>query len=195
MIIVKTKNGDIFINDKMMAAVEHVKDKAVVNCYGKECNGLCRIIENVEAVMYANDAQPASWKDEGSEIQWLKQELDVYKEKYTNLLSESIVAERERTTLKEQLKSFEEKASPDKWWPDYVDVSPVEAILGKIRSYGRNYGYDVKIKKILDAKNIYTVGELLRVGRREFKKYNQVGMGSIKRIDCALLDLYNINGW
>jgi hypothetical protein len=34
MIIVKTKNGDRFINDKAVTMVEHDKEKAVVNAYG-----------------------------------------------------------------------------------------------------------------------------------------------------------------
>lgn len=98
--------------------------------------------------------------------------------------------------IEEPLSQIKTKTSIEgRWWPDDVDIAPVEAILGKIRSYGRNYGYDGKLKKIFYAKNIYTVGELLRVGRHEFKKYNQVGMGSVRRIDIALEELYNIKGW
>ena len=72
MIIVKTKNGDRFINDKAVTMVEHDKEKAVVNAYGDGDNGLFFHIEDVESVLYTNDTQPTSWNDEGSEIQRLK---------------------------------------------------------------------------------------------------------------------------
>ena len=70
MIIVKTKNGDRFINDKEVRMVEHDREKAVVNAYGDE--GWYSHFEDVEGVLYTSDAQPTSWKDEGSEIQQLK---------------------------------------------------------------------------------------------------------------------------
>ena len=70
MIIVKTKNGDHFINEKSVIEVQHDREKAVVNCYG--ANGYFSHHEDVEGVIYTNEAQPTSWKDEGSEIQRLK---------------------------------------------------------------------------------------------------------------------------
>ena len=70
MIIVKTKNGDRFINDKAVRMVEHDREKAEVNAFGDE--GWYSHIEDVEGVLYTNDAQPTSWNDEGSEIQRLK---------------------------------------------------------------------------------------------------------------------------
>ena len=70
MIIVKTKNGDRFINDKAVTMVEHNREEAVVNAYGDK--GVFSYIEDVEGILYTNDTQPTSWKDEGSEIQRLK---------------------------------------------------------------------------------------------------------------------------
>lgn len=69
MIIVKTKNGDRFINDKAVTMVDHDKEKAEVNVYGDK--GYLFDIIDVEGIIYTNDAQPTSWKDEGSEIQRL----------------------------------------------------------------------------------------------------------------------------
>ena len=66
MIIVKTKNGDRLINDKAVTMVEHIRDKAVVNAHGDK--GLYYHIEDVEGVIYTNDAQPTSWQDEGSAL-------------------------------------------------------------------------------------------------------------------------------
>ena len=70
MIIVKTKNGDRFINDKAVTIVEHDREKAVVTAYRDD--GASYNINNVEGIIYTNDAQPTEWKDEGSEIQRLK---------------------------------------------------------------------------------------------------------------------------
>ena len=74
MIIVKTKNGDRFINDKAVTMVEHDREEAVVNAYGEK--GAYYHIEDVEGIIYTNDAQPTSWKDEGSEIQRLKATIE-----------------------------------------------------------------------------------------------------------------------
>ena len=74
MIIVKTKNGDHFINDKAVIKVEHNKERAIVTCYADK--GIYSYMENVEQVVYINDAQPTEWKDEGSEIERMKAELE-----------------------------------------------------------------------------------------------------------------------
>ena len=68
MIIIKTSNGDSFINEKETQIVQHDKaNKQVIIRSSKE--GLNCIIHNVEGLLYTNDAQPTSWKDEGSELQ------------------------------------------------------------------------------------------------------------------------------
>ena len=87
MIIVKTKNGDRFINDKAVTMVEHDKEKAVVNAYGD--NGVFFYIEDVEAVIYTNDAQPTEWKDEGSEIQRLKATIEKKDKEFDQMLEHS----------------------------------------------------------------------------------------------------------
>lgn len=73
MIIVKTKNGDRFINDKAVTIVKHDRENAVVDAYGDK--GAVFHIEDVEGIIYTNDAQPTSWKDEGSELETLKNNL------------------------------------------------------------------------------------------------------------------------
>ena len=70
MIIVKTKNGDRFINDKAVTIVAHDREKSVVNAHGE--NGAYYHIEDVDGIIYTNEAQPTQWMDEGSEIQRLK---------------------------------------------------------------------------------------------------------------------------
>ena len=112
MIIVKTKNGDRFINDKAVAMVEHVRDKAVVNAYGDK--GVWFHIEDVECIIYNNDAQPMHWKDEGSEIQRLKKELDEQREWGNKMCDEHMKMMLERDELKERLAQLELKSDRSK---------------------------------------------------------------------------------
>ena len=64
--------------------VEHKREKAVVNAYGD--NGMFFHIEDVEEVIYNNDAQPTSWNDEGSEIQRLKATIEKMKKEHSQTL-------------------------------------------------------------------------------------------------------------
>ena len=193
MIIVKTKNGDRFINDKAVTMVEHDREKAEVNAYGDK--GLLFKIEDVEGIIYTNDAQPTSWKDEGSEIQRLMKSLDEQREWGNKLRDEYLKIEQESDELKERVAQLEPKADPDRWWPDNVDSAPVAVILSHVGYDGYDPGYEVRIGKIFESNNIKTVGDLLRIGRRDFRRYRSVGGGSISRIDNALKTLYDIKGW
>ena len=193
MIIVKTKNGDRFINDKAVAMVEHVRDKAMVNAYGDK--GVWFHFEDVEGIIYNNDAQPMHWKDEGSDIQRMKKELDELREWADKMRYEHLQMMQERDELKERLAQLEPKADPDRWWPDNVDSAPVVVILSHVGYDGYDPGYGVRLGKIFESNDIKTVGDLLRIGRRNFKKYRSVGGGSISRIDNALETLYDIKGW
>ncbi len=98
MIIVKTKNGDHFINDKSVIEVQHDREKAVVNCYC--ANGYFSHHEDVEGVIYTNDAQPTLWKDEGSEIQRLTKLLSEQREWGEKMRDEYMKMEHERDELK-----------------------------------------------------------------------------------------------
>lgn len=196
MIIVKTKNGDRFINDKAVAMVEHERERAVVNAYG--ANGDRDVffhIEDVEGIIYTNDAQPTSWKDEGSEIQRLKKANEELSEWGGRMRDEYLKMEQERDELKERVAQLEPKADPDRWWPDNVDIAPVAVILSHVGYESYDPGYEVRLGKIFESNNIKTVGDLLRIGRRNFRKYRSVGGGSISRIDNALETLYDIKGW
>jgi hypothetical protein len=193
MIIVKTKNGDRFINDKAVAMVEHVRDKAVVNAYGDK--GVWFHVEDVEGIIYNNDAQPITWTDEGSEVERLKESLEKQREWSDKLRDKLIDTSLERDELKERLAELEPKEDPDRWWPDNVEVAPIEVIAGHIERSGYDPGYSVRLGKLFAANDIKKVGDLLRIGRRQFKKYRSVGGGSLSRIDNALEDLYDIKGW
>ena len=193
MIIVKTKNGDRFLNDRAFQTVEHDREKAVVNAYGDK--GVFFHIEDVEAVIYNNDAQPVNWKDEGSEIERLKKANAELAEWGGRMRDGYLKMEQERDELEARVAQLEPKADPDRWWPDNVDSAPVAVILSNVGYNGYDPGYEVRLGKIFDAYDIKTVGDLLRIGRRNFRKYRSVGNGSISRIDGALEKLYDIKGW
>ena len=202
MIIVKTKNGDRFLNDKAVIMVEHLRDKAVVNAYGDK--GLYYIVEDVEGVIYTNDAQPASWKDEGSALEKQDKELSEARKHNSDLRAHCMELENEKNELNNQIRDLKDEIrklmpkpeeAPDRWWPDNVDIAPISTITRHISSMRYDPGYEVRLEKIFESNDIKTVGDLLRIGRRDFRKYRSVGTGSITRIDDALEDLYNIKGW
>ena len=82
MIIVKTTNGDQFINETDVSRVEHCKDTHIVNIY-KGTVGTFQYaehtIEHVEGICYSNESQPTSWSDEGSLIKKLQGIIDQQK--------------------------------------------------------------------------------------------------------------------
>ena len=77
MIIIKTKTGDIFVNDREMVNVTHNRElhTAEINS-GKETSRLWYQppIEHVESVVYINEQTGNEWKDEGSELAYLRKE-------------------------------------------------------------------------------------------------------------------------
>ena len=90
----------------------------------------------------------------------------------------------------------QQEADSERWWSEEVDKAPVNVIIEQIeKSSWRSTGYSVRLTRIFNDGNINTVGDLLRVGRHVFKKYRDVGVGSITRIDDALEELYNFQSW
>jgi hypothetical protein len=114
MIIIKTNNGDRFINDSETLLVSHIKDKAQVEvCVPvrseKQTQPRPYVIEHVEAVMYTNNAQPTHWQDEGSEIERLKDQLeDIMQLKDENIKkeTENVILQNKVARLQEKLRDF-----------------------------------------------------------------------------------------
>lgn len=82
MIIVKTKQGDIFVNDKEMVNVTHNRELHTAEIHdGKGIGMLCRKppIEHAESVVYINEQTGKEWKDNGSELEYLHKEMDSLK--------------------------------------------------------------------------------------------------------------------
>ena len=112
MIIVKTNNGDRFINEAETLQVSHIKDKALVEVWPSRWGNQQQqpqyyIIEHVESVIYTT--QETKWKDEGSELETLKKRLedicqlvDQYRKKET----ENIILEDRIARLQEKLRDF-----------------------------------------------------------------------------------------
>lgn len=86
MIIIKTSNGDVLVNDQQMKMVEHDHANHVVRLIdtsgtmGTLMRHPYATIEHVEAVIYTNNAQPTEWKDEGSLVKSLQGIIDKQKD-------------------------------------------------------------------------------------------------------------------
>ena len=114
MIIIKTNNGDCFINEAETLQVSHIKDKALVEVWPSRWGNQQQqpqyyIIEHVEAVIYTNAAQPTEWKDEGSALENLKKQLDdvcLLVDKYRKEEAENIILEDRIARLQEKLRDF-----------------------------------------------------------------------------------------
>jgi len=82
MIIIKTTNGDQFINDATVNRVAHNRNTHTVTIH-KGTVGTFEYaehtIEHVEGVIYTNEAQATSWSDEGSLIKKLQDIIDQQK--------------------------------------------------------------------------------------------------------------------
>ena len=82
MIIIKTKTGDIFVNDREMVNVTHNRELHTADTHdGKGMSTLWRKppIEHVESVNYINEQTGKEWKDNGSELEYLRKEKDSLK--------------------------------------------------------------------------------------------------------------------
>lgn len=82
MIIIKTSNGDVLVNDQQMKMVEHDHANHVVRLIdtsgtiGLHARHPYATIEHVEGIIYTNNAQSTSWKDEGSLVKSLQGIID-----------------------------------------------------------------------------------------------------------------------
>ena len=75
---------------------------------------------------------------------------------------------------------------------DGVDIKEVLSTIRKNKGFSS--GIPTMIETVFYGNNINTVGDLMRIGRRDFSKYRLVGKKSIWAIDEALDEL-GIKGW
>ena len=78
MIIIKTQDGDVMVNEKAIRTVTQKKNERlafIISTHGSET------IKDVDSVLYFSDAAAIQYKDEGSEVASLQQrcnEREVY---------------------------------------------------------------------------------------------------------------------
>ena len=112
MIIVKTNNGDRFINEAETLQINHIRDKAQVEVWPSRWGNQQQqpqyyIIEHVESVIYTT--QETKWKDEGLELETLKKQLrgiNQLVDKYRKKETENILLEDKIARLQEKLRDF-----------------------------------------------------------------------------------------
>ena len=112
MIIVKTNNGDRFINEAETLQINHIRDKAQVEVWPSRWGNQQQqpqyyIIEHVESVIYTT--QETKWKDEGSELETLKKrfrDINQLVDKYRKKETENILLEDKIARLQEKLRDF-----------------------------------------------------------------------------------------
>ena len=82
MIIIKTKTGQTLVNDKEIVSVMHNREAHTAYVSKPTSVTLWRHqppIEQVESVNYINDHTGNEWKDSGSEIEYLRREMESLK--------------------------------------------------------------------------------------------------------------------
>ena len=112
MIIVKTNNGDRFINEAETLQINHIKDKTLVEVWPSHWGNQQQqpqyyIVEHVEAVIYTT--QETKWKDEGSELETLKKRIkDICQlvDRYRKKETENIILEDRIARLQEKLRDY-----------------------------------------------------------------------------------------
>ena len=82
MIIIKTKTGQTLVNDREIISVQHNREAHTAYVSKPTSGTLWRHqppIEQVESVNYINDQTGTEWKDSGSEIEYLRREIESLK--------------------------------------------------------------------------------------------------------------------
>ena len=133
MIVIKTANGDIFVNESEIVSLHHNRDTHTVDLVKKNSGPLLVLrpepITNVETVIYLNDKQPAQWCDEGSAVRYLQKSVDSYR---TELACRNEIIK----TLKDKLLHLGHECV------QYIQYSKFETPDG--RKYLRDIGEDAK---------------------------------------------------
>ena len=206
MIIIKTNNGDVFVNEKTTHIVEHNRENKTVVIRNPQYK-LNSTIHDVESVIYTNDAQPTSWKDEGSEIQRLKKANAELCEWGGRMRDGYMKMEQECDELKERLAKLEPKPVSeyandrliDKVYHEInrLDVLEREENKKKHPNWGviQKRGNAVRFMNVAKEHDIETVGQLLEVGRARFEQFRNMGRLCADRISEALDNLYGIKSW
>ena len=104
MIIVKTKNGDHFVNDSALIEVAHDKKKETVYCYRTDS---FTTITDVESVVYTNADQTAKYEDKGSRVAELEARVHEQNKWGDEIRTKYFELENENSELVEKVKKLE----------------------------------------------------------------------------------------
>lgn len=105
MIIVKTKNGDHFVNDSALIEVAHDKEKAIVYCY--RTDGCITTIVDVERVTYTTADMTVKYVDNGSRVAELEARLDERNKWGDSIRTKYMELDKENGKLTEEVKKLE----------------------------------------------------------------------------------------
>jgi len=109
MIIIKTANGDRFVNEAETLMVTHNKDAAIVTVHPKSWSNEFPSsiqIQNVESVTYATADQLGKYEDKGSQVEKLQKELSKQLEWGSNIREKYMEMELECDQLKEEVEKL-----------------------------------------------------------------------------------------
>ena len=101
MIIIKTKTGQTLVNDREIISVSHNREAHTAYVSKPTSGTLWRHqppIEQVESVNYINDQTGTEWKDSGSEIEYLRREMESLK---LELSCQSEITKRTKERLRQ----------------------------------------------------------------------------------------------
>lgn len=207
MIIIKTSNGDRFVNEAETLMVTHNKDAAIVTVHPKSWSNEFPSsiqIQNVESVTYATADQLGKYVDKGSQVEKLQKELSEQLEWGSNIREKYMEMELECDQLKERLaklepqpKDYENDLLRDTVFNEMERIATEERELQrKIHpEWGMKSGNGVRFLNIAHANEIETVGQLLSVGRARFEKFKYMGSKCADDVSKALENLYGIKSW
>ena len=199
MIIIKTNNGDVFVNEKETQIVQHSKaDKCVVIRSHKE--GPNCVFQNVEGIIYTNEAQPTQWMDEGSQIEKMREQLKKNHDELCRLADANRNLLEERDELKELLAPLKNRSEITKAVAAYkndrlVDTLAKEIERLDIEENGQKKGHATRFLNAAKAQDIDTVGQLLTFGRARLEGCRNISRITTNWVSKALDSLYGIKGW
>ena len=166
MIIIKTTNGDYFINENEIHIVQHDREQrlAVIRSAMDDLN--C-IIHDVDAIIYTNEAYTTATESD----------TDSQPEQQPDYASDGIARLWEEMDRLEKLARDERR----KKRPDLSNTQTggnATRFCSKCRSNG-----------------IETIGDLLKKGRTHILQLSGIGVNCAKLADTALKNLYGIENW
>ena len=128
MIIIKTKTGDIFVNDREMVNVTHNREIHTAEIHSGKAGAIWNQppIEHVESVVYINEQTGKEWRDDGSELAYLHKENE-------QMELESVCSTLIIDTLKERLRRLGHDCVQ---WVEYYHENMPEELCKHMRNRG-----------------------------------------------------------